>query len=81
MKNTVVTFRNAKNHENLAMLTAYDYTMAKLMDQSGVNALLVGDSLGMVMLGYESTLAVTMAETSFFMAKRAPMPIQKRLNA
>ena len=62
MKNTVVTFRNAKNHENLAMLTAYDYTMAKLMDQSGVNALLVGDSLGMVMLGYESTLAVTMAD-------------------
>lgn len=62
MKNTVVTFRNAKNHEKLAMLTAYDYTMAKLLDQSGVNALLVGDSLGMVMLGYESTLSVTMED-------------------
>lgn len=44
------------------MLTAYDYTMAKIISRSNVDAILVGDSLGMVMLGYTSTLPVTMAE-------------------
>lgn len=44
------------------MLTAYDYSTAKLMDQAGINSLLVGDSLGMVMLGYEDTLSVTMED-------------------
>lgn len=44
------------------MLTAYDYSTAKLMDQSGINGILVGDSLGMVMLGYENTLPVTMED-------------------
>ena len=59
MKNTVATFRQAKGREKLVMLTAYDYSTAKLMDRTGVNALLVGDSLGMVMLGYPDTLSVT----------------------
>ncbi len=63
MKNTVMTFRNAKKeNKKLTMLTAYDYSTAKLIDESGVNAILVGDSLGMVMLGYEDTLAVTMED-------------------
>ncbi len=63
MKNTVLTFRQAKrNKEKLAMLTAYDYSMAKLMDQAGINGILVGDSLGMVMLGYQDTLRVTMQD-------------------
>ena len=44
------------------MLTAYDYTTAKLIDEAGINAILVGDSLGMVMLGYENTLSVTMED-------------------
>jgi 3-methyl-2-oxobutanoate hydroxymethyltransferase len=44
------------------MLTAYDYSTAKLMDEAGINCLLVGDSLGMVMLGYEDTLSVTMED-------------------
>lgn len=47
--------------EKIAMLTAYDATMARLLDQSGVDALLVGDSLGMVILGEETTIPVTMA--------------------
>ena len=61
MKNTVVTIQEAKKRgEKITMLTAYDYSMAKLIDESGINMILVGDSLGMVMLGYEDTLSVTM---------------------
>lgn len=44
------------------MLTAYDYSTAKLMDEAGVNSILVGDSLGNVMLGYEDTISVTMED-------------------
>lgn len=63
MKNTVLTMQEQKvNHEKISMLTAYDYSTAKLMDEAGINALLVGDSLGMVMLGYEDTLSVTMED-------------------
>jgi 3-methyl-2-oxobutanoate hydroxymethyltransferase len=61
MKNTVITFKEAKaNNKKLTMLTAYDYSTAKLIDSCGINAILVGDSLGMVCLGYEDTLSVTM---------------------
>lgn len=63
MKNTAVTFQEAKkNGQKLSMLTAYDYSTAKLIDEAGVNAILVGDSLGMVVLGYEDTLSVTMED-------------------
>lgn len=63
MKNTVLTFRQAKeNGEKLTMLTAYDYSTAKLIDEAGVNSILVGDSLGNVILGYEDTLSVTMED-------------------
>ncbi len=63
MKNTVITFRDAKQkNEKLTMLTAYDYSTAKLMDEAGVNAILVGDSLGNVILGYEDTISVTMED-------------------
>lgn len=63
MKNTVVTFKKAKEmNEKLTMLTAYDYSTAKLIDNAGINGILVGDSLGMVCLGYEDTLSVTMED-------------------
>ncbi len=60
-KFTVKSFQNAKNKgEKISMLTAYDFTTAQLLDDAGVNSILVGDSLGMTMLGYETTLEVTM---------------------
>lgn len=63
MKNTVQTFKEAKNnHTKLAMLTAYDYSTAKLQDEAGINGILVGDSLGNVILGYEDTISVTMED-------------------
>src|SRR4030065_337838 len=48
--------------EKLAMLTAYDYSTARIVDGAGIPLILVGDSLGMVVLGYESTIPVTMEE-------------------
>jgi 3-methyl-2-oxobutanoate hydroxymethyltransferase len=51
-----------KRGEKIAMLTAYDYPTARIMDEAGVPVILVGDSLGMVVLGYDSTLPVTMAD-------------------
>ncbi len=63
MKNTVATIKQQKlDGDKITMLTAYDYSTAKLMDETGINMLLVGDSLGMVMLGYEDTLSVTMED-------------------
>ena len=63
MKNTVSTLLKQKQSgDKITMLTAYDYTTAKIMDECGVNAILIGDSLGMVMLGYENTLPVTMED-------------------
>jgi len=63
VKNTVLTFKQAKEQgKKLSMLTAYDYSMAKIIDESGVNGILIGDSLGMVIKGEEDTLSVTMDE-------------------
>ncbi len=62
-KNTVATLQKQKqNGDKITMLTCYDYSTAKLMDEVGVNTILVGDSLGMTVLGYEDTLSVTMED-------------------
>lgn len=51
-----------KENKKITMLTAYDFAMASFIDQSGMDMILVGDSLGMVVLGYDSTVPVTMEE-------------------
>src|SRR5215831_9331578 len=62
-KVTPETIRAMKGrHEKIAALTAYDFPMARLLDEAGIPLLLVGDSLGMVALGYPDTTHVTMAE-------------------
>jgi len=62
-KNTVITIGRQKSEgSKIAMLTAYDFSTAKLMDEAGVEILLVGDSLGNTMLGFSDTLPVTMED-------------------
>jgi 3-methyl-2-oxobutanoate hydroxymethyltransferase len=63
MRVTVNQIKEMKQKgEKIAMLTAYDYPTAKIIDEAGIPLILVGDSLGMVVLGYESTIPVTMEE-------------------
>ncbi len=59
---TVPTFRAAKGEAKLAVVTAYDYTSARLSDEAGIDAILVGDSLGMVVQGQATSLPVTLDE-------------------
>ncbi len=59
---TMADFRAFKGQRKLAMITAYDYTSARIADEAGVDCILVGDSLGMVMLGREDTVSVTLDE-------------------
>ncbi len=60
MKTTIATLKKMKEEGNrITMLTCYDYSTAKLMDEAGVEILLVGDSLGNTILGYEDTPSVT----------------------
>ena len=62
-KNTVATLLEMKhNGEKVSQLTCYDYSTARLIDAAGINTVLVGDSLGMTMQGYETTLPVTLEE-------------------
>lgn len=66
-KNTVATLLDMKKSgEKVSMLTCYDYTTARIMENAGINTILVGDSLGMTMQGYDTTLPVTMDETVIY---------------
>ncbi|MCC8081716.1 MAG: 3-methyl-2-oxobutanoate hydroxymethyltransferase [Lachnospiraceae bacterium] len=63
MKKTIATLKKMKEeHDRITMLTCYDYSTAKLMDAAGIDVLLIGDSLGNTILGYEDTLPVTMED-------------------
>lgn len=63
MKNTVMTLLQQKQEgQKISMITCYDYSMAKLVESAGINCVLVGDSLGMVMLGLPDTVSVTMED-------------------
>jgi len=63
MRVTIIDIKEMKQRkEKIPMLTAYDYVTAKIVDEAGVPLILVGDTLGMVILGYESTIPVTMEE-------------------
>lgn len=66
-KVTVTTLQNIKNNnEKFSMLTAYDYSVSKYCDECGIDVILIGDSLGMVILGYDSTTYVEMDDMKVF---------------
>ena len=59
MKTTIDKIKSMKGKEKISMLTAYDCSTARYMDEAGIDIILIGDSLGMVVLGYKNTLSVT----------------------
>ena len=64
---TSKTFKKLKeNKEKITMLTAYDFSTAKYIDECGVDSILIGDSLGMTILGYETTIKVTIEDMLTF---------------
>lgn len=66
-KVSVKTIRNSKfEHEKISALTAYDYSTAKILDEAGIDIILVGDSLAMVALGYENTNSISIEEMKIF---------------
>ena len=67
MHKTVQDIINMKKEKKkISVITSYDYTLASLCDKAGIDVMLVGDSAGMVMLGYENTIAVTMDQMCMF---------------
>ncbi|MBI2208579.1 3-methyl-2-oxobutanoate hydroxymethyltransferase [Candidatus Woesearchaeota archaeon] len=62
MKTTVEKIKSMKGKEKIVMITGYDYFTSKMEDEAGIDIILIGDSLGMVVLGYENTLSVTMED-------------------
>ncbi len=66
MHKSVQDIVNMKESRKISVVTSYDYTMASLCDRAGIDILLVGDSAGMVMLGYEDTIPVTMEQMCVF---------------
>src|SRR5947208_14186781 len=82
LKITIETIRAMKvRGEKIAALTAYDFPMTKLLDETGVPILFVGDSLGMVVLGYPDTTHVTMADMEHHVRAAARAKPQALLGA
>lgn len=76
---TVRTFQKFKeNNEKISMLTAYDYAIAKYIDESGVDSILIGDSVGMTVLGYDTTINVTVDDMLTF-TKAVSRGVQRAL--
>lgn len=76
---TVRTFQKFKeNNEKISMLTAYDYATAKYIDESGVDSILIGDSVGMTVLGYDTTINVTVDDMLTF-TKAVSRGVQRAL--
>ena len=71
-------FEKVSNWEPITWLTCYDYPTAYLQEQAGIEMILVGDSLGMTMLGYESTLPVTMDDMLPFASTNPATPLGAR---
>ena len=59
-------FKRKSENQKITMLTAYDYSTAKYIDEAGVDSILIGDSVGMTVLGYENTLQVTIDDMVTF---------------
>lgn len=80
-------FRNRKNKEKIIMLTAYDYQIAKILDEKEIDMILVGDSLGMVVQGYADTRGVTMEDMLYHTravvrgTKKTPIIVDMPLNS
>jgi len=80
-------FRNRKGKEKIIMLTAYDYQIAKILDEEVIDMILVGDSLGMVMQGYADTKSVTMEDMLYHTravargVKKTPIIVDMPLNS
>ena len=66
MKSVALFEKHKNNNEKIAMLTAYDYSTAQVLDEAGIDAILVGDSLAMVALGHENTYNITLDEMLIF---------------
>ena len=68
MRKSVQKIQQFKNNKKITMLTAYDFSTARYIDEAGVDMILVGDSLAQVVLGYENTTAISMNEMKIFVS-------------
>jgi len=66
MNRSIIDLVNKKKHKKISAITSYDYTMASICDEAGIDLILVGDSAGVVMLGYENTIPVKMEDICLF---------------
>ena len=68
MRKNIQKIQQFKNNKKITMLTAYDYSTARYIDEAGVDIILVGDSLAQVVLGYDNTTSISMNEMKIFVS-------------